>query len=122
MSEETFVFVPGAFEPTAFTSAFQLARVYAAKKRRSRGGRPGQSYLVPYGPIYSDEKLVIVRTKIANAEKWTEKHYEYKSSEDQPVRVAAKIGDSVSFRIAENWLNKQEPLTVKARRIEYAED
>lgn len=122
MSDEIFVTQQGAFNPSAFTSAFQLAQTYAVKRRRSRGGRPGQGYLVPYGPIYPDEKEVIIRAKIGNAEPWSENHYKYNERNDKPVAVRASITDSIQFRVAEDWLNTQQPVTVTAKRIEYVED
>lgn len=119
---ETIVTQQGAFNPQAFTSAFQLAQSYAVRRRRSRGGRPGQGYLVPYGPIYPDEKMVIIRAKIGNAEPWTEQHYKYLEKNDEPIAVTAAATESIQFRIAENWLNIQTPITITAKRIEYAED
>ena len=89
--------IPGGFQTGAFTSAFQLARTYAASKRRTpraRGSRAG-AYLVPLGPIYPDERYVIVRGKLGQGMAAFEKHIEY-NSEDQPEH---------SIKLAENWLN-----------------
>jgi len=88
--------IPGAFQTGAFTSAFQLAQSYAGSKRRprARGSRYG-AYLIPLGPIYSDERYVIVRGKLGQGLASFEKHIEY-NSEDQPEH---------SIKLDENWLN-----------------
>lgn len=88
--------IPGGFQIGAFTSAFQLARTYASSKRkpRARGSRYG-AYLVPLGPIYPDERYVIVRGRLGQGMVAFEKHIEY-NSEDQPEH---------SIKLTENWLN-----------------
>lgn len=102
-----------AFQPTAFTSAFQIAETYAEKKRRGGASAPGSAYLIPYGPVYSDERYVIVRGKLGSGLAVFERHYEYV---EDPIeqRVHAEYKPP-TVRVAEGWLNTAEPVRVTAR-------
>jgi len=114
---------PTAFNPSAFTTAFQIAETYAAKRRR-RGRGGSKAFLVPYRPIYDNERYVILRTRIAQAQKWTENHYAY-THHDLEENIKAR---QLIASVAAVWINtntpateKEEPFKVTAKAIEYDE-